>query len=163
MIEKRKKKSEYVADYIDERTGAWHTVPWPSDPDEKRRLVGQSLGALIIRWAENRLTDEEFEQYGPGLINPITGYPMAFNHEQRRRLMLHYAFDPETGEWLHRDEGRISRDQILMTAIAVIDDIGPSQLVWSEVDGAWLAVSRVRCRVPSFLSDDAKAWHGVTA
>lgn len=146
--------------WVDERTGAWHRAVWPTDPDEKRHLISNSLGPLVIRWAENELSDEEFERFGPGLIDPETGEPWRFTDEQKRYLILYYAYDPENGRWRHRATVRsaIGNDQSLTAAVATIEDIGPSRLVWN---GGWEGVPRRRCRFPALLSDEARAWHGV--
>ena len=47
-------------------TGAWCSLPWPTDPNEKLRIVRGSLGPQIIDWSEGR-TDE------PGLVHYMTG------------------------------------------------------------------------------------------
>ena len=43
--------------WVDDTSGAWATLPWPIDPDEKMALVNASLGPQIIDWSEGR-TDE---------------------------------------------------------------------------------------------------------
>lgn len=143
---------------VDERTGAWCKVAWPTDPDEKRHLISNSLGPLVIRWAENGLTDEEFERFGPGLIDPETGESWQFTDEQKRCLILYYAYD-DTGRWLHRATVRsdIADDQILTAALTTIEDIGPSRLAWND---GWEGVPRRRCRFPQMLSAVAREWHG---
>lgn len=146
--------------WIDEETGAWHSYPWPTDPDEKRHLIENSLGPLVIRWAENDLSDEEYEQFGPGLIDPIHGGPLRLNANQKRLLILHFAFNPDDGRWLYRRavRGTIADDRILDAVLAVIEDIGPSRLQWHEENG-WTGSRRDRWRVPALLSDEAKRWH----
>ncbi|PVA58077.1 hypothetical protein DDJ72_04070 [Mycobacteroides abscessus] len=154
---------EWPEEYcVDERTGAWCKAPWPTDPDEKRHLISNSLGPLVIRWAENCLTDEEFERFGPGLIDPETGESWRFTDEQRRLIILYYAYDPDTGRWLHRAPVRstIANDQILTAALTTIEDIGPSRLAWND---GWEGVPRRRCRFPQMLSAVAREWHGVNA
>lgn len=87
---------------IDPETGAWVTLPWPTDAAEKDRLIRNSIGPLVIRWAEGRLTDEEREQLGPGLIHHLYGTPWRFTPGQKRFLILWYAYDPATGRYLYR-------------------------------------------------------------
>lgn len=74
--------------------GAWVTIPWPSDPDEKMTLVASSIGPQLIDWAEGR-TEE------PGLVDYLTGLPWRYTPGQKRFLILYYAFD-ESGRWLFR-------------------------------------------------------------
>ncbi|MES5378540.1 hypothetical protein ABVN64_03025 [Mycolicibacterium conceptionense] len=149
-----------AGNWVDERTGEWHSIPWPTDPDEKRHLISNSLGPLVIRWAENELTDEEFERFGPGLIDPETGESWQFTDEQKRYLILYYAYDPENGRWLYRAPVRsdIAKDRLLDAAVTTIEDIGPSRLVWND---GWEGVPRRRCRFPQMLSADARKWHCV--
>ena len=52
-------------------TGAWCSIPWPTDPHEKRTLIESSLGPQIIDWAEGRTEI-------PGLIHHLTGQPWRF-------------------------------------------------------------------------------------
>lgn len=73
---------------VDPETGAWMTLPWPSDPDEKMALVRSSLGPGIIDWSEGR-TDE------PGLVHPMTGDPWRWTPGQRRFIILWYAVDSD--------------------------------------------------------------------
>jgi hypothetical protein len=73
---------------IDPATGAWRTLPWPSDPDERVGLASMSLGPGVVDWAEGR-TDE------PGLIHPLTGRPWRFTPGQKRFLILWYLVDGE--------------------------------------------------------------------
>lgn len=73
-------------------TGAWCTLPWPSDPDEKMALVRSSIGPGIIAWSEGR-TDE------PGLIHYMTGQSWRWTEGQKRFLILWYALG---------DDGRFS-------------------------------------------------------
>ena len=81
--------------WIDEASGAWCSLPWPSDPDEKMRLVRSSLGPQIIEWSEGR-TDE------PGLIHYMSGQNWRWTPGQKRFLILWYALDPDTGRFLYR-------------------------------------------------------------
>lgn len=72
---------------VDPSTGAWCTLPWPSDPVAKAELLRSSLGPQIIAWAEGR-TDE------PGLIDYQTGKPWRFTDGQKRWLILWYSLLP---------------------------------------------------------------------
>lgn len=80
--------------WIDEASGAWCSIPWPTDPDEKMALVRSSLGPGIIDWSEGR-TDE------PGLIHYMHGTPWRWTPGQRRFLILWYAVD-ESGRFIYR-------------------------------------------------------------
>ena len=87
--------SEALPGYrVDPVSGAWLTIPWPSDPIDKETLIASSLGPQIIDWAEWR-TDE------PGLTDYLTGKPWRFTPGQQRFLILWYAYD-ERGRWLYR-------------------------------------------------------------
>ncbi|NOR04440.1 hypothetical protein HGK72_30835 [Mycolicibacterium fortuitum] len=145
---------------VDQETGAWSSIPWPADPEAKRHLIENSIGPLVIRWAENRLTDEEFEQFGPGLTDPASGGPFHFTPDHQRLVILYYAHDGN-GVWLFRDNLSVVEhgDDLLRAAVAAIEAIGPSRLVWDDVWGGWTgAPSRWR----SLVSPEAGKWHGVT-
>ncbi|MCG7592395.1 terminase [Mycobacterium sp. PSTR-4-N] len=79
---------------VDEETGAWWTLPWPDDPDERMALAGSSLGPAIIDWSEGR-TDE------PGLIHYQFGTPWRWTRFQRRFLILWYHVDSD-GRFTYR-------------------------------------------------------------
>jgi hypothetical protein len=66
---------------VDESTGAWCTLPWPKDQDEKDRICNSSLGAQIIEWAEGRAGM-------PGLVDHVNGGPLRFTDGQIRFIML---------------------------------------------------------------------------
>lgn len=80
--------------WIDEPSGAWCSLPWPTDPDEKMRLVRSSIGPQVIEWSEGR-TDE------PGLIHYMTGQPWRWTPGQKRFLILWYSLD-ESGRFRFR-------------------------------------------------------------
>lgn len=80
--------------WVDEVSGAWCTLPWPTEPDERMEIVRSSLAPAIIEWAECR-TDE------PGLIHYMTGEPWRFTAGQKRFLMLWYHVD-ESGRFTYR-------------------------------------------------------------
>lgn len=79
-------------------TGAWCSLPWPTDPDEKSRLLRESLGPLVIAWAHGELE----QTHGPGLVDYQTGQPWRFTPGQQRYLIQWYAYDPATGRWRWR-------------------------------------------------------------
>lgn len=81
--------------WIDEQSGAWCSLPWPSDPDEKMALVASSLGPGIIDWSEGR-TEE------PGLIHYMSGEDWRWMPGQKRFLILWYALDRQSGRFLYR-------------------------------------------------------------
>lgn len=80
--------------WVDDATGAWCSLPWPTDPDEKMRLVRSSIGPGIIDWSEGR-TDE------PGLVHYMSRQPWRWTPGQKRFLILWYALDDE-GRFLYR-------------------------------------------------------------
>lgn len=80
--------------WVDPVSGAWCSLPWPVDPDEKMALVRSSLGPAIIDWSEGR-TDE------PGLIHYQTGEPWRWTVGQRRFLVLWYHVDRD-GRFTYR-------------------------------------------------------------
>lgn len=69
--------------WVDEASGAWCTIPWPTDPDERMAIVRSSLGPQIIDWSEGRTED-------PGLIHYMTGQPWRWTPGQKRFLILWY-------------------------------------------------------------------------
>jgi hypothetical protein len=73
---------------IDEETGAWWTLPWPDDPDERLHIAQNSLGPAFIDWSEAR-TDE------PGLIHYQFGTPWRWTKFQKRFLLLWYFVDQD--------------------------------------------------------------------
>lgn len=87
--------------WVDPATGAWCSIPWPADPDERQRIADSSIGPLVIRWAENRLTPEEFEEFGPGLIHYETGEPWRFTRGQKRFLLRWYQYTLD-GRFVYR-------------------------------------------------------------
>lgn len=108
-------------------TTAWVTLPWPDDPDEKDRLITNSLGPGVINWAEGRGD-------GPGLINPQTGEQWTYTAGQKRFLILWYAYDPETGRFIYRRGAKrgskgTGKDPF-GASVCNAQLIGPTQLVW---------------------------------
>lgn len=73
---------------IDAETGAWWTLPWPDDPDERQHVAQNSLGPALIDWSEGR-TDE------PGLIHYQFGTDWRWTLFQRRFLVLWYYLNSD--------------------------------------------------------------------
>lgn len=110
--------------------GEWRTLPWPEGAEEKRRLMENSLGPLVIDWAEWR-TDE------PGLLND-EGERWVFTPGQARFLILWYAFD-ESGRFIYRRGAKrgskgTGKDPF-GAALCNIEFMGPSQLYFDR--GVW--------------------------
>lgn len=68
---------------VDEESGAWWTLPWPDDRDERLHIASNSLGPALIDWSEGR-TEE------PGLIHYQFGTPWQWTRFQKRFLILWY-------------------------------------------------------------------------
>ncbi|QAY17605.1 terminase large subunit [Gordonia phage Marteena] len=164
--------------WVDPESGAWCSIPWPTDPAERQRIAESSLGPLIIRWAENRLTDDEFEEYGPGLIHYQTGEPWRFTRGQKRFLVLWYHYTPQ-GRFVFRSGvkrgAKGTGKDPFGGAHCNIELAGPSQLVSDGADG-WAGVahrmplvqissnseeqSKDMLRVANAMwSNDAREWH----
>lgn len=79
---------------VDEKTGAWWTLPWPDDPDERQHIAQNSLGPYLIDWSEGR-TDE------PGLIHYDFGTPWRWTMFQKRFLVLWYYVNGD-GRFVYR-------------------------------------------------------------
>lgn len=79
---------------VDDETGAWWTLPWPDDPDERLHIASNSLGPALIDWSEGR-TDE------PGLIHYQFGGDWRWTRYQRRFLILWYHVNPD-GRFIYR-------------------------------------------------------------
>lgn len=120
-------------------TQALVSLPWPDDPDEKARLLENSIGPQVIDWAEWR----SYEQTGePGLIHYLTGKKWEFTPGQKRFFICWYAFDPETGRWIYRRGVKrgakgTGKDPV-GAAWCDIELIGPSHLVWDAEQGRWV-------------------------
>lgn len=80
--------------WVDEASGAWCSLPWPSDPDERMALVRSSLAPALIEWSEGR-TDR------PGLIHYLTGEPWRWTAGQKRFLVMWYHVGPD-GRFTYR-------------------------------------------------------------
>lgn len=81
--------------WVDPVTGAWCSLPWPSDPDERERIARSSLGPALIDWSEGR-TDE------PGLVNyQVRSEPWRWTRGQKRFLILWYYVNPD-GRFVYR-------------------------------------------------------------
>lgn len=134
--------SELLPGYrVDPATGAWLTIPWPTDPGEKDALIRSSLGPSLIEWAEWR-TDE------PGLTHYLTGGNWRFTAGQKRFLILWYAFD-ERGRWLYRSGvkrgAKGTGKDPFGGALCDIELVGRSQLARNEWTGEF---EGVRHRLP---------------
>lgn len=81
--------------WIHEATGAFMTLPWPTDPDERERIARESLGPALIVWSEGGTKE-------PGLMDYQTGKPWRWTPGQKRFLTLWYHIDPETGRFDYR-------------------------------------------------------------
>uniref|UniRef100_A0AAU8GPK7 Terminase large subunit n=1 Tax=Mycobacterium phage Farewell TaxID=3158893 RepID=A0AAU8GPK7_9CAUD len=79
---------------VDPESGAWWTLPWPDDPDERMYLANNSLAPAIFDWAEGR-TEE------PGLIHYQFGGPWQWTRFQKRFLILWY-FVNQDGRFEYR-------------------------------------------------------------
>lgn len=80
---------EALAGYrVNPETGAFTSLPWPEDREQRGQIIRMSLGPGVIEWAEGR-TDE------PGLIHHLTGEPWRFTPGQKRFLILWYWLSPE--------------------------------------------------------------------
>jgi hypothetical protein len=78
--------------WVDDATGAWCSLPWPTDPEEKMALVRSSLGPQVIDWSEGR-TDE------PGLWHYMHRTPWRWSPGQKRFLILWYSLNDEGRFW----------------------------------------------------------------
>lgn len=109
--------------YIDPDSGAWKTIPWPTDLDKKKRLVASSLGPAIIEWAEGR-TEE------PGLTDYQTGLPWRYTDGQKRFLILWYAVDKD-GRFIYRSGvkrgAKGTGKDPFGASMCLIELLGPSQ------------------------------------
>ena len=118
-------------------TGAWVSLPWPDDPDEKAELIGSSIGPQVIDWAEWRSYEETGE---PGLIHYLTGEHWRYTPGQKRFLILWYAFDPLTGRWRYRSGVRRGAKGTGKDPFGAswcdAELIGPTHLVYR--DGRWV-------------------------
>jgi hypothetical protein len=115
-------------------TTAWVTLPWPDDQEQKDFLISNSLGPGVIDWAEGRGD-------GPGLVNYQTGEQWEYTAGQKRFLILWYAYDPETGEYLYRRGAKrgakgTGKDPF-GASVCNAELAGPSQLYWDKGSRRW--------------------------
>lgn len=164
--------------WIDQESGAWCTIPWPDDPDERQRIAENSLGPLLIRWAECRMVGEELEEFGPGLIHYQTGEPWRFTRGQKRFLVLWYSYKSD-GRFVYRSGvkrgAKGTGKDPMGAAHCNIELAGPSQLV-PDGAGGWTGQphrmplvqissnselqSKDMLRVANAMwSREARAWH----
>lgn len=80
--------------WVDAASGAWCTLPWPSDEDELRDLVRNSLGPYLIEWSEGRTAL-------PGLVDYQSKRPWRWTRGQKKFLILWYSVD-ESGQFRYR-------------------------------------------------------------
>lgn len=85
---------------VDPGSGAWVTLPWPDDPDEKAALVSMSLGPALIDWAEGRGVDGHGDPV-PGLTHYQTGLPWRYTPGQKRFIILWWLLDSD-GRFVYR-------------------------------------------------------------
>lgn len=127
--------SELPPGYWLHDTGAWCSIPWPTDQDAKDALIASSLGPEIIAWAEGRTEI-------PGLIHYLTGEPWRFTDGQRRFLILFYAYTSE-GRWRYRSAvkrgAKGTGKDPFGAAVCNIELIGPSRLV--NIEGSWVGLN----------------------
>lgn len=115
-------------------TAAWVSLPWPDDPEEKDRLITNSIGPGVIDWAEGRGD-------GPGLVNYQTGEQWAYTPGQKRFLILWYAYDPETGRFMYRRGAKrgakgTGKDPF-GASVCNAELAGPTQLYRDPRTGQW--------------------------
>lgn len=111
--------------WIEPASGAWCSIPWPTDPDERMAVVRSSLGPALIDWAEGRGD-------GPGLTHYLTGRPWRFTPGQKRFLMLWYAVNLEGRFWYRRGVKRGAKGtgkDPFAGAVANMELLGPVELV----------------------------------
>lgn len=134
---------------IEPVTGAWCSLPWPDDPDERAKLARSSLGPAIIDWSEGR-TEE------PGLQHYVTGKPWRWTRGQKRFLVLWYHVDRD-GRFTYRSgvkrgaKGPIAHDTPVMTPTGWVKhgDLVPGDTVYA-LDGSPTRVLEVH---PEVLDD----------
>jgi hypothetical protein len=169
-------RTDQPAGYRIDAGGAWCTLPWPAR-DRRREVAASSLGPLLIRWAEWRLSDDEYELFGPGLIHPLTGAAWEFTPGQKRFLVLWYWFN-EHGRFHYRSGvkrgSKGTGKDYIAAAHGNIELAGPAHLVLE--DGRWVgrphrmplvqiasnseAQSKDTLRIANAMwGREARAWH----
>lgn len=119
--------------YIEERTGAWLTLPWPGDRSlpfnhpKRKRLLPPTLGLQVASWCE------------ANLVHHLSGEPWRFTNAQLRFLILWYALR-EDGKWLYRSGvkrgAKGTGKDPLGAALAIAETCGPVLLDdWSKKTG----------------------------
>jgi hypothetical protein len=117
---------------IDPETGAWWTLPWPDDPDEREHIAQNSLGPAIIDWSEGRTED-------PGLIHYQFGTDWRWTKFQRRFLLLWYYVD-RSGRFVYRSGvvrgAKGSGKDPMAAAMCNCELLGPVELYdWDDKTG----------------------------
>ncbi len=125
--------------WVDEATGAWCSLPWPSDPDEKMSLVRSSLGPRLIDWSEGR-TDE------PGLWHYMDRHPWRWTPGQKRFLILWYSLN-EDGRFTYRSGikrgAKGTGKDPMLAAMCNTELLGPVEPYdRDDSTGSWLGRSR---------------------
>jgi hypothetical protein len=161
---------------VDSVSGAWVTLPWPADPDEREALARRSLGPAVIAWAEGR-TDE------PGLLDHLTGKPWRFTPGQKRFFVRWYEVRPD-GRWrwrsgVKRGAKGTGKDP-LCAAWLLCELLGPTQIDYVDESGR---PHGMRHRMPlvqvaanseaqakdvlrvanGMLGYEARSWYGIDA
>jgi hypothetical protein len=187
VLEQEQQRAELPPGYrIDDRTGAWTSLPWPADDARKRHIMANSLGPLVINWAEGQLQGRQpelFERFGPGLIDYKTGEPWRFTPGQRRFLMLWYWYELDAdgqARYVYRRGvkrgSKGSGKDPMAAAHGNIELAGPSHLVWDEEIKGWTGIqhrmplvqiasnSEAQSKDTLFIanamwSNEAREWH----
>lgn len=134
-------------------SGAWTTLPWPSEMAAKELLLASSLGWAVIAWAEGR-TDE------PGLADYLTGRLWRFTPGQKRFLILWYAVRPD-GRWLYRCGVRraakgTGKDP-LGAAWCLVELLGPARFDGWDDDGRPVGARHLLPQVQIAANSEAQA------
>lgn len=111
--------------------GAWKTIPWPRDAEQKDYLIRNSLGPGVIEWAEGRTSE-------PGLVDYQTGLPWRFTPGQQRFLILWYWVG-EDGRWVYRSGvkrgAKGTGKDPFGAAWCNIELMGPARFAGRDADG----------------------------
>jgi hypothetical protein len=161
---------------VDAASGAWVTLPWPADPDEREVLARRSLGPAIIAWSEGR-TDE------PGLTDYLTGRPWRWTSGQKRFLVRWYEVRPD-GRWrwrsgVKRGAKGTGKDPFC-AAWLLCELLGPTQIDYVGDDGRPVGMRHLLPLVQvaanseaqakdvlrianAMLGHEARSWYGIDA
>ena len=125
--------------WVDLESGAWCSLPWPTDPDERMAIVTSSLGPAIIDWSEGRTED-------PGLIHYMTGQPWRWTPGQKRFLILWYHVGAD-GRFTYRSGikrgAKGTGKDPMAGGMCNVELVGPVELVdWDDKTGRPIGRSR---------------------